>query len=119
VLTSHIDSVTSVAWIKDGKLASGSENGMVKILPVDLTGTLESQTTLSGYRFVTPFLSLSLIALLHCSTIPTVQSPLFFEVEIAVLHTLSWSNGRSKVIPHCFPTVTSLWSKGLGLPWSI
>ena len=48
VLTFHNYSVRSVAWSKDGKLASCSDDKKVKIWFVDSTGTFECQSTLTG-----------------------------------------------------------------------
>jgi len=44
--------VTSVAWSKDGKLASGSYDETVKIWSVGSSGTFECESTLTGYRNV-------------------------------------------------------------------
>ena len=41
--------VISVAWSKDGKLASGSIDSMVKIWSVGSTGTLECESMLTGH----------------------------------------------------------------------
>jgi len=41
--------VISVAWSKNGKLASGSVNRTVKILSVGSTGTLECESMLTGH----------------------------------------------------------------------
>ena len=41
--------VISVAWSKNGKLASVSVNRTVKILSVGSTGTLECESTLTGH----------------------------------------------------------------------
>ena len=49
VLTFRNYSVTSVAWSKDGKMASGSWDKTVKIWSVGLTGTFECQSTLTGH----------------------------------------------------------------------
>jgi len=49
VLTSHNHRVTSVAWSKDDKLASGSFDTTVKIWSVGSTGTFECQSTLTGH----------------------------------------------------------------------
>ena len=49
VLTSHNYRVTSVAWSKDGKLASSSYDETVKIWSVGSTGTFECESTLTGH----------------------------------------------------------------------
>ena len=49
VLTSHNYRVTSVAWSKDGKLASGSYDETVKIWSVGSTGTFECESTLTRH----------------------------------------------------------------------
>ena len=49
VLTSHNYSVMSVAWSKDGKLASSSYDETVKIWSVGSTGTFECESTLTGH----------------------------------------------------------------------
>ena len=41
--------VMSVAWSKDGKLASGSVDMTVKIWSVGSTGAFESESTLTGH----------------------------------------------------------------------
>ena len=55
MLTSHNYSVRSVAWSKDGKLASGSDDTTVKIWFVDSTGTFECQSTLTGHSLMYVF----------------------------------------------------------------
>ena len=49
VLTSHNYRVLSVAWSKDGKLASSSCDETVKIWSVGSTGTFECESTLTGH----------------------------------------------------------------------
>ena len=50
VLTSHIYRVSHlVAWSKDGKLTSGSDDKTVKIWVMDSTGTFKCQSTLTGH----------------------------------------------------------------------
>jgi len=49
VLTSHNYRVMSVAWSKDGKLASSSCDETVKIWSVGSTGTFECESTLIGH----------------------------------------------------------------------
>ena len=41
--------VISVAWSKDGKVASGSVDRTVKIWSVGSIGTLECESTLTGH----------------------------------------------------------------------
>ena len=48
VLTFRNYRVISVAWSKEGKLASGSIDRAVKIWSVGSTGTLECESTLTG-----------------------------------------------------------------------
>jgi len=49
VMTFHNYRVMSVAWSKDGKLASGSVDMTVKIWSVGSTGAFESESTLTGH----------------------------------------------------------------------
>ena len=58
VLTCHNHRVTSVAWSKDDKLASGSFDTTVKIWSVGSTGTFECQSTLTGHSDLYVFFSL-------------------------------------------------------------
>ena len=54
MLTSHNYRVTSVAWSKDGKLASGSYDETVKIWSLGSTGTFECESTLRGHSYDNP-----------------------------------------------------------------
>ena len=52
LLTSHIYRVSSVAWSKDGTLASGSWDKSVKVWVMDSSNKLKLQSTLSGHSHV-------------------------------------------------------------------
>ena len=49
LLTSHIYRVSSVAWSKDGTLASGSWDKSVKVWVMDSSNKLKLQSTLTGH----------------------------------------------------------------------
>ena len=54
ILISHNYRVNSVAWSKDGTLASDSYDSTVKVWVMDSSNKLKLQSTLSGHKYAPP-----------------------------------------------------------------